>query len=65
MPDNENSTAGDGGTTADGSSRTEAGRFAPSVAARPQPYTLKGSAGLDWACRAAWPGCSGRPPTAP
>ncbi len=48
MPDNENSTAGDGRTTADGSSRTEAGRFAPSVAARPQPYTLKGSAGLDW-----------------
>jgi len=33
---------------ADNDSGTEGARFSPSVAARPQPYTLKGSAGLDW-----------------
>jgi len=47
MPDNESSTGG-GSIMADGSGRTAADRFAPSVAAPPQPYTLKGSAGLDW-----------------
>jgi putative autoinducer-2 (AI-2) aldolase len=36
MADNDSTTAG------------EAGRFSPSVTARAQPYTLKGSAGLDW-----------------
>ena len=46
MPDNDSSAAG-GGAMADGG-RAEAGRFSPSVAARPQPYTLKGSASLDW-----------------
>src|SRR5215475_6864562 len=35
-------------TMADNDSGTEGARFSPSVAARPQPYTLKGSAGLDW-----------------
>ena len=33
---------------ADNEGRTEGERFAPSVAARSQPYALKGSAGLDW-----------------
>jgi len=33
---------------ADNDSRTRGGRFSSSVPARSQPYTLKGSAGLDW-----------------
>ena len=33
---------------ADNDSRNEGVRFAASVPARPQPYTLKGSASLDW-----------------
>ena len=33
---------------ADNDSRNEGARFAASVLARPQPYTLKGSASLDW-----------------
>ena len=33
---------------ADNDSRTRGGRFSPSVPPRSQPYTLKGSAGLDW-----------------
>ena len=33
---------------ADNDNRTEGGRFASSVAARSQPYALKGSAALDW-----------------
>jgi putative autoinducer-2 (AI-2) aldolase len=33
---------------ADNDSRNEGARFAASVPARPQPYTLKGSASLDW-----------------
>jgi putative autoinducer-2 (AI-2) aldolase len=33
---------------ADNDSRTRGGRFTSSVPARSQPYTLKGSAGLDW-----------------
>jgi len=33
---------------ADSDTLTEGARFAPSVPARPQPYTLKGSGALDW-----------------
>jgi putative autoinducer-2 (AI-2) aldolase len=48
MPDNETSAAGAGSGITAGGGRAEASRFSPSVAALPQPYTLKGSAGLDW-----------------
>jgi len=33
---------------ADNDNRTEGGRFSPSVPQRAQPFTLKGSGGLDW-----------------